>query len=180
MPDEAPPPAPPTRGRLATLLGTDPGPPIGPSYALRVVSSAVISLLLCRSLGLYPIWAVVSATVVIQPDVRASVSATSLRVLANFVGAGVGALLAVLAWDETIVVLVIGLLVVALICRLIGIDAAARSASVAFVVVHLKDPASVVDTSRTRVLGVLLGCAVALVVTGVVVVAERRKKSPAT
>jgi uncharacterized membrane protein YgaE (UPF0421/DUF939 family) len=180
MPTDSPAPANAARGRLATLLGTDPGPPIGPVYAIRTASAAVIALLICRFLGISPLWAVVSATVVTQPEVRASVSATLLRVVANLVGVGVGALSASLAWSEPIFLLVIGLLVVAVLCRVLGIDAASRSAGVAFAIVLLKDPGNVVDSSKARVVGVLLGCAVALAVTGVVVAIEKRaNRAPA-
>jgi len=180
MTDEAkpsPPLAP--RSRVAWLLGTDTGPPIGPSYILRTASSAVIALLVCRALGFYALWAVVSAVVVIQPEVRASVSATSVRVVANFVGAGVGVALAAFASQAHLPALVLGIVSVGILCRLLGIDAAARSGCVALVVVLLKDPSSVVDNSRTRVLGVLLGCSIALVVTGVAVVVEKRLRGSA-
>jgi uncharacterized membrane protein YgaE (UPF0421/DUF939 family) len=100
------------------------------------------------------------------------VTATSLRVVANFIGAGVGALLAVHAPSYPLPALVVGLFLVAFACRLLGIDAASRSASVALVIVLLRS-SDVLDTSKTRVLGVLLGCAVALVVTGVVSIVQR-------
>jgi uncharacterized membrane protein YgaE (UPF0421/DUF939 family) len=169
MPETVPPPP----SRLARLLGTDPGPPVGPIYAVTTASSALVALFLSKALGIYALWAVVSATVVIQPDVRASVSATSLRVVANLLGAGTGALLALAPWSEPIPALVLGLFFVAFACHVLGIDAASRSASVAVVIVLLRS-SDVLDTSKTRVLGVTLGCGVALVVTGVVAMIERR------
>jgi uncharacterized membrane protein YgaE (UPF0421/DUF939 family) len=169
----APTPSSPVPGRLARLLGTDPGPPVGPIYAVTTATSALVALFLSDALGIYSLWAVVSATVVIQPDVKASVSATSLRGVANLIGAGTGALLALLPWNQPVLTLVAGLFFVAFACRMLGIDAASRSASVALVIVLLRS-AQVLDTSRTRVLGVLLGCAVALVVTGVVAIIQAR------
>jgi uncharacterized membrane protein YgaE (UPF0421/DUF939 family) len=169
MPDSPPAPTTPAQQRslLARLLRTDPGPPVGPIYAAMTASSAVVALTLSHALGIYALWAVVSATVVIQPDVRASISATSLRAVANVLGAGVGALLSMPHWSEPVPGLVLGLFLVAFACRMLGIDAASRSASVAVVIVLLRSP-DALDTSRTRVEGVLLGCAVALVVTGTV------------
>jgi uncharacterized membrane protein YgaE (UPF0421/DUF939 family) len=175
MPETAPAPAcaPPERSRLARWIGTDPGPPVGPIYALATATSAIVALFLSEALGIYSIWAVVSATVVIQPDVTASVRATALRVVANVLGAGTGAALALLPWSQPIPAVVAGLFFVAFACRQLGIDIASRSASVALVIVLLRS-GDVLDTSRTRVLGVLLGCAVSLVVTGSIGAVQKR------
>jgi uncharacterized membrane protein YgaE (UPF0421/DUF939 family) len=153
------------RARFTTLLGIQPGAPVGVSFAVRTTCSALVALLLCRRLHLVePIWAVVSAVVVILPEVRGSVSSALLRVIANLVGAGIGLLVSLLGLPS-LPSLALGLPATALACRVLGIDAAARTASVALVIVLLKDPLDVRLSSEARVGLVIVGCAVALVVT---------------
>jgi uncharacterized membrane protein YgaE (UPF0421/DUF939 family) len=119
-----------------------------------------------------PIWAVVSAVVVILPEVRGSMASASLRVIANLVGAGVGLLVSFLGWPS-LPSLALGLPTTALSCRIIGVDTAARTASVALVIVLLKDPLGVRSSSEARVGLVMLGCAVALLVTALLSAIEK-------
>jgi uncharacterized membrane protein YgaE (UPF0421/DUF939 family) len=157
------------RDRLGRHLNAQASGRIGISYLARVTISAVASLLVSRALAIAnPIWAVVSAVVVILPDANASVASAGLRVVANLIGAGVGAAIAA-ATLPPIAALVVGLCVVAGACRWLGVDAAARSAGVALIIVLLRD-----DTNAlTRVGLVMLGCTVALVVTIAVAQVER-------
>lgn len=153
------------RGRLAALLGVQSGSRIGPSYVLRTTSAAIASLLVCRLLHIAnPIWAIVSSVVVILPEHSASIASAALRATANLAGAGVGVAIGALSLPQ-IPSLLVGLVLIAGVCRLLAIDAAARTASVAVVIVLLKDPRGVLGSSELRVVLVLLGCAIALVVT---------------
>jgi hypothetical protein len=61
--------------------------------------------------------------------------------------------------------LLVGLVAVALACRLAGLDGAVRSAGVALVIVLLRDEHETLGSSETRVLLVMLGCVIALAVT---------------
>ena len=163
------------RARLARALGAQAGTRIGPSYVLRTTLSAAASLELSRLLHIAnPIWAVVSSVVVILPELRASVASAGLRVVANLIGAGIGIGIALLALPA-MPSLVVGVVAVGVVCHLIGLDAAARSGNVALIIVLLRDPShrGVIDSSETRVLLVLIGCAVALLVTIVAAQAER-------
>ncbi|HVY60978.1 MAG TPA: FUSC family protein [Planctomycetota bacterium] len=168
------PPAAAPPGRLAALLGTRTSPPVGVSYAVRTSLAAAIGYASRHVVGEHlAMWTVISAVVVIQPEHRASASAAVQRVIANVLGAVVGAAAAVLIPIHPIVALVAGLCVVAALCRALGMDVAARSASVCVVIVLLRDPGGVLGSSETRVAGVLLGCAVALAVTLAAVGVER-------
>ena len=156
------------RSRIARSLGLEAGQRVGVSFAVRTTCAAVASLLLSERLHIAtPIWAVVSAVVVIQPEVRASISSAALRVIANLVGAGAGMAVSLLGLPLSSS-LVLGLLAGAGLSRLLGVDVAARTASVAVVIVLLKDPNDVGVTSETRVALVILGCMVALVTTVIV------------
>jgi uncharacterized membrane protein YgaE (UPF0421/DUF939 family) len=164
----------PPRERLAAILRIDPGPPIGASYALRTASAAAIAYALYRLLGAQiGIWAVVSAIVVIMPEVKASIPSAALRTSANIVGASIGALVALAIGAYAIPALVTAMLLVAVACRLLRIDAAARSASVSAAIVLLKDPSGTLGSSAMRIEGVLIGCGVALLVTVVAALIER-------
>jgi uncharacterized membrane protein YgaE (UPF0421/DUF939 family) len=153
------------RARFARRLGAQAGARIGASYIVRVTVAAIASLEVTRALGIAnPIWAVVSAIVVIMPEVTASAATAGLRVIANLIGAGTG--IGIAALDLPMIPsLVAGLVAVAGLCRLVGLDAAARTAGVALVIVLLRDSHGVLGSSEVRVLLVVLGCAVALVVT---------------
>jgi uncharacterized membrane protein YgaE (UPF0421/DUF939 family) len=156
------------RSRLERLLGAPASPRVGPSFVVRTAGAALATLLLCQWLRLEsPIWAVVSAVVVILPEVQASVSSAALRVVANLIGAGTGLLISQLGLPS-LPSLPTGLLAAALACRIAGVDAAARTACVAVVIVLLKDPVHVRVSSEARVWLVVIGCAVALSVTVVV------------
>jgi uncharacterized membrane protein YgaE (UPF0421/DUF939 family) len=163
------------RARLAHALGAQVGTRIGPSYVFRTTLAATASLLVSRVLHIAnPIWAVVSAVVVILPELRASVASAGLRVVANLIGAAIGIGIAFVGVPP-IPSLVLGLVAVGTLCHLIGLDAAARSANVALIIVLLRAPNArgVIDSSETRVLLVLIGCATALLVTIVAAQTER-------
>jgi len=146
---------------------------IGPSYVLRTTIAAITSLEIARVLGIAsPIWAVVSAVVVILPEIKGSVASAGLRVVANLIGAVVGVAIAELDLP-TMPSLALGLVGVALACRLAGLDGAARSAGVALVIVLLKGEHGAVGSSEERVALVMIGCVDALLVTLAVSVGER-------
>ena len=154
------------------MLGAQAAARIGISYLIRVTLAGIAALLVTRALDVAaPIWAVVSAIVVIMPEVTTSIATAGLRVVANLIGAGVGVAIAAMALP-TIPSLALGFVAVAGCCRLLGLDAAARSACVALVIVLLRDGSAVLGSSETRVMLVMLGCGVALVVTVVVAQAE--------
>jgi uncharacterized membrane protein YgaE (UPF0421/DUF939 family) len=159
------------RDRWSQRLGAQSSGQIGLSYALRTTCAALASWFVCRALGIPPIWAMVSSVVVILPSHKASVASAALRVIANLVGAGVGIAIAAIGLPA-VAALVLGLLLVAALCRLLAIDGAARSASVGFLIVSLRGE-SVLGSSETRIAQVALGCAIAFVITLIAARIER-------
>jgi uncharacterized membrane protein YgaE (UPF0421/DUF939 family) len=167
------------RDRASAALGARASGTIGPSYAIRTTCAAVASVLVARLLHVQnPIWAIVSSVVVILPGHRASVASAALRVISNMVGAGVGIAFAATGLPA-LPSLALGLLLVAFLCRVLAIDGAARSASVSLIIVNLRGPVDAVGSSEQRVLLVMLGCAVAFVVT-LIAAAIERARSPVT
>lgn len=161
------------KDRIAALIAEQAGPRIGLSYVLRTTGAAAACLLLCRALHIdTPIWAVVSSVVVILPEIHSSIYSAGVRVVANLIGATVGVGIAALGLPP-LPALVSGLLGVAGACRLLGIDATARTASVAVVIVLLRLPGAELGVSEMRVVLVLLGCVVGLAVTIVAAGIER-------
>jgi uncharacterized membrane protein YgaE (UPF0421/DUF939 family) len=143
---------------------------VGWSYAARTASAGALALLASPLFNPQTgIWAIVSAVVVIQPEVRASFGAAVLRVLANVVGASAGAAVGFFLGGYPVAAIVVGMLLVAGLCRLLRLDAAARSASVSAAIVLLHGSERFLGSVETRVLGVFIGCAIALVVTAVAV-----------
>jgi uncharacterized membrane protein YgaE (UPF0421/DUF939 family) len=161
------------RARVNQLLGAEQGARVGVGFVVRTVAAALASLAIAARLPLSdPLWAVVSAVVVIMPEASGSIATAVQRVVANLVGAGLG--MAVHALDLALLPsLVLGLVAAAGACRLLRIDAAARTASVALVIVTLHDPFDVRMTSEARLASVVLGCLVALAVTAIAAPIER-------
>lgn len=162
------------RSKARALLGP-PGPQIGASYIARVAAAAAASMLVSRLLATQMgLWAVVSALVVIQPDVHASFGAAALRAVANVVGASVGAAIGALLGAHPLPAIVLGVVAVALLCRALGLDAAARSGNVSAAIVLLRGGGHLLGSVETRVFGVFAGCGIALVVTAAAVLIDRR------
>lgn len=161
------------RERFADSLGARTGR-IGTSYVVRTTMAATASLELARAFHIAnPIWAVVSAVVVILPEIKGSVASAGLRVVANLIGAGIGVAIAQVDLPM-IAAMIAGLIAVAAACRWLALDGAARSAGVALMIVLMRDERGVLGSSETRVVLVMLGCATALVVTLVVAGAENQ------
>jgi uncharacterized membrane protein YgaE (UPF0421/DUF939 family) len=154
------------RDRFAALLGAQQGARIDASYVIRLTLAATAARELTHALGIAePIWAIVSAIVVIFPEVKASVASAALRVVANLIGAGVGIAIAELGVPG-LPALLVGLVAVAGLCRAAGLDGASRTATSALVIVLLRGGGdATVVSSEVRVGLVVMGCACALAVT---------------
>jgi uncharacterized membrane protein YgaE (UPF0421/DUF939 family) len=110
--------------------------------------------------------AAVSAVIVTQPDLHASLKTSLLRVLANLFGAFGGAALAVLI-GQPVVAMAIGVLLTGLVCYLLKLDEAMRPAFVAVILVTLAGGTGGTGewhTSLNRIVGVIIGCVCALAV----------------
>lgn len=111
----------------------------------------------------FPWVAAVSAVLVTQPDLHASFKASLLRVAANLGGVLGGAALLVIT-GQPLVAMAVGVLVTGLVCYLLRQDDAARPAFVAVIIVTLIGENDKWQASIDRVIGVIIGCACALVV----------------
>jgi uncharacterized membrane protein YgaE (UPF0421/DUF939 family) len=107
--------------------------------------------------------AAVSAVLVTQPNLHSSLKASLMRVLANLAGAFGGAALGV-ALGHPIPAMAIGVMLAGLICYLLKQDDALRPAAVAVIIVTLSGENIEWKSSMNRVVGVVIGCAFAMVV----------------
>jgi uncharacterized membrane protein YccC len=108
------------------------------------------------------IWGAISAVIVTQPGLHPSVRASLMRVIANVIGAFIGAVFVALL-GHTLYALAGGVMITGLVCHFTRLDDAVRSAYAAVVIVML-NPAtgSTWFNSLERVYAVILGCLVAL------------------
>ena len=107
--------------------------------------------------------AAVSAVLVTQPDLHASLKTSLLRVVANLFGAFGGATLLVIT-GQPVVAMAIGVMLTGLVCCLLKQDDALRPAFVAVVIVTLIGESGKWHSSLDRVLAVVIGCVCALAV----------------
>jgi len=109
-------------------------------------------------------WAVVSAVLVLQPDLKRSYGASATRFVANLIGALTGAVVDKVHGHGLVDVMVALVLVVAF-CELLRLDQGLCSACASTAIVMMSvNGAVVAHATERRVLSVLIGCSVALVV----------------
>jgi len=134
-------------------------------FSLKAAVGAVVAALAYQFIQLpgAPWVAAVSAVLVTQPDLNASLKASLLRVAANLAGAFCGAVLLAII-REPIVAMAIGVLSTGLVCYLLKLDDALRPSCVAVIIVTLYGGSNEWHNSAGRVFGVAVGCACALVV----------------
>ncbi len=134
-------------------------------FSLKAAVGAVAAALVYQGLGLPGgSWvAAVSAVLVTQTDLDASLKASLLRVAANLAGAFGGAVL-LLMIGRPIIAMAVGVMITGLVCHLLKQDDALRPSFVAVIIVTLFGGSNEWHNSINRVAGVLVGCACALLV----------------
>jgi uncharacterized membrane protein YgaE (UPF0421/DUF939 family) len=153
-------------------------------FSAKAAMAAVAAVLLFGLTGLAGgIWAAVSAVIVTQPSMHPSVRASLTRVIANLIGASVGAVIS-LALGHHLLALAVGVLVTGMVCHFTKLDDALRPAYAAVVIVIMSADAQGWRGSLDRVLAVFLGCFCALAVgfvadkTATLLKVERKENVP--
>jgi len=124
-------------------------------------------------------WCLLSVLLVLSPDSEDSYKLAMTRIKANLVAAGAGLLVSPfyvpgMFWISVGVVLVI------VLCYVFGVEAGARSASVAIIIILMHDETHRWWESATgRASAVLLGCLIGLLITFVFHYPERKRKPAA-
>jgi len=132
-------------------------------FSLKATVGAVTAALVYQRLGFPggPWVAAVSAVLVTQPDLDASLKASLLRVVANLAGAFGGAVLLMII-GQPIIAMAVGVMITGLVCYLLKQDDALRPSFVAVIIVTLFGGSNEWHNSVNRVAGVVLGCGCAL------------------
>ncbi len=108
------------------------------------------------------LWAVVSAVLVLQPAFDLSVSTAMTRVVANLLGASIGAFVSI-SHGHAVEDLCVALALVIVIGERMRLDKGLRSACASVVIVMMSaDPGTPVHRGVERASSVAIGCAVAL------------------
>jgi uncharacterized membrane protein YgaE (UPF0421/DUF939 family) len=138
--------------------------PAAAMVSIRAAISAVLAVLVCRLFGLsQPVWAAVSAVVVSQASLHPSARDSLNRVLANLIGAGVGAVVGGIG-GNSLWALAIGVILTGLACHFTRLEAALRPAYAAVVIVMFTTNGGAWHESLNRVIAVTIGCASTLLI----------------
>ena len=137
-------------------------------HAAKTALAAGLCWALAKSLGLYDgYWGSISAIIVLQSNMGATVSASRDRVIGTLIGAVLGfsfSLFGALPWN-----FVLAVLAAVIICGLLGLRSSSRLAGVTIAIVMLvQKPGPRWELALDRVVEVMLGIVVALAVTTLV------------
>jgi uncharacterized membrane protein YgaE (UPF0421/DUF939 family) len=135
-------------------------------YAAKCVTGTLVVFLLSLLIHYNdPGWCLISVILVLSPDGKDTVSLVFTRIKANLVGAGVG-LLCLLLFSFNMWSLSLGLVISLSLCYLFKLDAGARSAMAATIIIMLhQEGKNVWSTAIERVIAVVTGCVLGLIIT---------------
>jgi hypothetical protein len=137
-------------------------------HAAKTALAAGLSWALARRFGLHDgYWGSISAIIVLQSNMGATVSASRDRILGTLIGAALGfsfSLFGALPWN-----FVLAVLAAVIVCGLLGLRSSSRLAGVTIAIVMLVQKAGPRwELALDRVVEVMLGIVVALAVTTLV------------
>jgi uncharacterized membrane protein YgaE (UPF0421/DUF939 family) len=108
-------------------------------------------------------WAIISAILVLQPGITASLAASVARICANVVGAvvalGIEQFFGVGTWQ-----LLAAILIIVFLCELLRLDMGLRAACVSAIIIMTFRESRIVMTGVDRAVSVIIGSALAVVV----------------
>ncbi len=137
------------------------------SYEARLIIAALVAGGLARWVHLSPLWAIISAILVLQPDPGATIRATYVRFVATVIG-GASSVGAVALGLAALPGLALALVVTCIICVALDLEDGLRPACVSAAVLLVQPgsdtaPVGEVKLALARILAMLGGGAVALV-----------------
>jgi uncharacterized membrane protein YgaE (UPF0421/DUF939 family) len=145
-------------------------------FSVKAAVSAVVAVVICHQLALPSAWwSAVSAVLVSQPSLHSSLRASLTRVMANLIGAGVGAVLFVVI-DQQLVALALGVLFTGMACYYLKAEDAMRPAFAAVIIVIFNNNPDKWAGSLDRVETAVVGCLCSLLVGVLFMLAAGRSK----
>ena len=111
------------------------------------------------------IWVLISVMLVLSPDGSDAVTLAVTRIKANVVG-GICGFLLILIHPNMILMMCTAVFITVVICNLLNLEAATRTALAATIIVMTHEAGTHVwDTAVARVISVLAGCLLGLLIT---------------
>jgi len=135
-------------------------------YAAKCVTGVLVVLGLSWLVNYNDIiWVLISVMLVLSPDGSDAVTLAVTRIKANAVG-GLSGFLLILLHPNMLLMMCTAVFVTVVICNLLNLEAATRSALAATIIVMTHEAGEHVwDTAVERVLSVLAGCLLGLLIT---------------
>jgi uncharacterized membrane protein YgaE (UPF0421/DUF939 family) len=135
-------------------------------YAAKCVAGTLIVIGISSLLHYKDfIWALISVILVLSPDGKDTLDLAFIRIKANAIGASAG-LLCLLICPANMWTISLALSVTLYVCYFFKLDAAARSALAATIIIMLHEEGKHIwDTALERVIAVLAGCVLGLLIT---------------
>lgn len=135
-------------------------------YAAKCVTGVLLVLGLSWATNYKDIiWVLISVMLVLSPDGSDAVTLAVTRIKANVVG-GLAGFLLILIHPNMIFMMCTAVFITVIICNLLNLEAATRTALAATIIVMTHEAgAHVWDTAVARVISVLAGCLLGLLIT---------------
>jgi uncharacterized membrane protein YgaE (UPF0421/DUF939 family) len=133
-------------------------------YAAQAITCTILLTIgyqHAKALGLG--WAIISAIIVLQPGIQASLATSVSRILANIVGAIVAVAVVRFAGDGTWQ-LVLAITIIVFLCEALRLDMGLRAACVSAIIIMTFHETHFVTTSVDRSISVLVGSILAVIV----------------
>lgn len=145
-------------------------------YILKCLIGTAIGYCLYRLYPTVGAWCLISIILVLAPDQKDSMTLAVTRIKANLVGAATGLILFYIH-PINLLMICIGIVATILICELLKLQAAARSAMIAVLIITMHEPGQHLwNVALERAGGVVAGCVIGIILTYAFHFAITRKK----
>jgi uncharacterized membrane protein YgaE (UPF0421/DUF939 family) len=134
-------------------------------YIIKCVLGTIIGFTLYRHYPQVGQWCLLSIILVLAPDRKDAFMLATNRIKANLVGSGIGLIL-FLVHSINIVMICIGVIVAIVVCELLSLQVATRTAVVALLIVTMHEKGQYLwDVAMERAMGVIGGCIIGVLIT---------------
>lgn len=134
-------------------------------YILKCLVGTAIGFYLYRLYPTLGAWCLISIVLVLAPDDKDAMNLATNRIYANLVGAGIGLTLFYIH-PINLFMTCVGITLSIVICELLKLQAATRSAGVALLIITMHQPGEYFwDVALERAGGVVSGCLIGILIT---------------
>jgi len=134
-------------------------------YLIKCVLGTIIGFTIYRSYPQVGQWCLLSIILVLAPDRKDAFTLATNRIKANLVGASIGLVL-VFVHSINLVMICIGVVAAIIICEVLSLQVATRTAVVALLIVTMHKKGEYFwDVALERAMGVVGGCIIGVLIT---------------